>query len=47
MSQEVVSKRNPLVIALLVLVLALSGLGALLLVQNLPEIRREVKIWMM
>lgn len=43
MPREIVIKRNALVTALLVL----AGLGVLVLVQNLPEIRREVKIWMM
>lgn len=43
MPREIVIRRSVLVTALL----ALAGLGVLALVQNLPEIRREVKMWMM
>lgn len=43
MPREIVIKRNTLV-AILLLV---AGLGAFAVVQNLPEIRREIKIWMM
>lgn len=43
MPREIVIKRSVLMTALLVL----AGLGALIIVQSLPEIRREIKIWMM
>lgn len=43
MPREIVIKRNVLVTFMLVL----AGLGVLALAQNFPEIRREIKIWMM
>lgn len=43
MPRDIVIMRSVLVVILL----ALTGVGVLFLIQNLPEIRREVKIWMM
>jgi hypothetical protein len=43
MPQEIVIKRSVLVAAML----ALVGLVAFIVVQNLPDIRREIKILMM
>lgn len=43
MPREIVIKRSALMTALL----ALAGLGVWMLVQNYPEIRREINIWMM
>lgn len=43
MPREIVIKRGALISALLIV----AGLGLLALVQNIPEIRREIRIWMM
>lgn len=43
MPREIVIKRSALMIALLVL----TGLGVMVVVQQIPELRREIKIWMM
>lgn len=43
MQQQTLIMRSVLVVMLLML----TGLGVLALILNLPEIRREVKIWMM
>lgn len=43
MPREIVIKRSVLMTALAIL----ASLGVMAFIANLPEIRREIKIWMM